>query len=187
MNTQVLGVGVSGTLPEHHPFQDLAKAGGVSTGQPELIPMLRRERKVRVIVEAAYRAIGAIQNEPDALRGCGFVLVTRYDGRPAIVVDEDTGGIISFGALPPSTVALSLVPHVAASCVLSVCCLQGPAVSIASRRGLFAAWRIAERWLAKSRGPVLVVESDLAMPDGIAGAGPATDYALAALIGHPTR
>ncbi|WP_394834233.1 hypothetical protein LVJ94_47820 [Pendulispora rubella] len=184
MTPRVLCVGMAGTLPEGSPFADLA-ARAVEGGEaPALSPMLRRERKVRILVEAVHRALGPIRHQPDALRRCGFVLATRWDGRPANLLDADTGRVVSFGDLSPSTVALSLVPHVAASCVLTLYKLRGPALSLASRDGLAAAWRIAQRWLVKARDPVLVVESELAMPS-TTGQEVAADYALAVLLSHP--
>jgi len=182
----VLGVGLAGALPAGSSYAGLAaQAAPAEEGDgPTLSPMLRRERKVRVIVEATHRALRAVRDRPGALRRCGFVLATRYDGRPANLLDPGGGGVVSFGDLSPSTVALSLVPHVAASCVLSLYRLQGPALSLASRDGLAAAWRIAERWMVRAPGPILLVESDLAMPSAT-GKGPAEDYALAVLVARP--
>lgn len=185
MTPVVLGVGLAGTLPDDSPYKRLAAQALESADGPELAPMLRRERKVRLIVQAAHHALARFRNRPDVLRRCGFVLATRWDGRPTNLLDAQTGGVVSFDTLSPSTVALSLVPHVAASCVLSRYKLQGPALSLASRDGLAAAWRIGERWQARTPGPVLLIESDLAMPRA-AGQEIAADYALAVLISDST-
>lgn len=187
MTASILCVGLAGTLPTDFAHRELAARGSVSGpagAAPPTSPLLRRERKVRIIIEAAHRALEAIREQPEVLRRCGFVLATRWDGRPANLIDTETGSVRSLGALPPSTVALSLVPHVAASCVASLYGIQGRALSLASHQGLAAAWRIAERWLARGPGPVLIMESDLAMPSE-AGGEIADDYALAVLLTHP--
>jgi hypothetical protein len=146
----------------------------------------RRERKLRVIVEAAQRALaGTMAARPEALRRCALVVVSRWDGRPANQVDPETKKIISFAEMSPTTIGFSFIPNMAASSVPHYLKVRGPSVNISSRDGIAAAWRIAERWLGRLADLALVIESELAWPHNVPTDLPVTsDYALAVLIGR---
>jgi hypothetical protein len=138
------------------------------------------------LVEAAHRALAStIAARPQALDRCALVIVTRWDGRPANLIDPDTNAVTSFGDMSPSSVGLQLIPHMAASCVPYLFNLRGPSVSLASREGLAAAWKIGERWLGRLADLVLLIESDLALPSCVPSDLPLLhDYAMAVLIGN---
>jgi hypothetical protein len=188
MSATILSVGLAGELPAGHAYAHLASHAADPTGIKPLVlsPTLKNERKVRVLVEAAHRALATTMSErPQAAERCAFVTVSRWDGQPTNLVDPLTNKVASFSEMSPSTVAFSFIPHMAASCVAHFFKLRGPAVSLGSREGLVAAWRVAERWLlGRSAELALVIESDLALPSGVPSElRVSSDYALAVLLG----
>jgi hypothetical protein len=187
----VVSVGLAGELPPGHAYADLAsRATDPATLEPfVLAPTMRNERKVRVLVEAAYRALaGTMSARPQALQRCAFVVVSRWDGQPTNLIDADTSKVASFAEMSPSTVAFSFIPHMAASCVPHFFKVRGPAVSLGSRQGLAAGWLVAERWLGRSAELALVIESDLALPSVVPSElRVPSDYALAVLLGSGGR
>jgi acyl carrier protein len=191
MSVDILAVGLAGELPPGHPHADLAARAADRPGLVPLVlpPALHRERKARVIVQAAHRALaGASGISSASLARCALVVVTRYDGQPTNKVDPDTNTIISFAEMAPTTVAFSFVSHMATSCVPHLLGVRGPAVTLAAREGLPAAWRIAERWLGRLADLALVIESDLALPAAVSAQPPVChDYALAVLIGKTEK
>jgi len=189
VTTRVLGVGLAGELPPNHAFRELAVRATVPEHfTPIALPMaLRRERKARVLVEAAERAFA---NSPSLsareLERCALVVVTRYDGQPTNKIDPANDRLVSFAEMAPTTVAFSFVSHMASSCVPSFFNLRGPAVTLGARVGLSAGLRVAERWIDEGAAPLaLVIESDLELPV-VVRAEPHVphDYALAVLISN---
>src|SRR5262249_47626471 len=130
------------------------------------------------------REAAAGDGAPGALGGSAFVLATSWDGRLGAAADADTGAVISFADLSPSTVALSLVPNVAASCVPLLLGLKGPAVTLATGEGLDAALDVAAGYLTRGAPAVLAQEFELAPPRPLylPGEEPAGDYALGLLV-----
>lgn len=187
MSATVLSVGLAGELPAGHPHAALAaRAADPAALEPLVLsPTLRRERKVRVLVEAAQRALAApLAARPGARDRCALVVVSRRDGRPASFVDRDTSALVSFADMEPSTVAYAFVPHMAASCIPHLFRLRGPSVSLGSREGLAAAWRVGERWLGRRADVALLIETELGLPSCVRSDPPVpSDYALAVLIG----
>jgi hypothetical protein len=188
VSARVLAVGLAGELPPWHAYRELA-ARAMDLPEPPPLALsstLRRERKVRVIVEAAHRALaGAPSPLPGSLERCALVVVTRHDGQPANKIDTETYTIVSFAEMAPTTIAFSFVSHMASSCVPGLLGVRGPAVTVGSREGLAAGIRIAERWLGRTAEMALVIESDLSLPAGVlAEPSVQRDYALAVLLAN---
>jgi hypothetical protein len=179
----VLGVGRTAGATNVYPEFPVVENGHQIC--PTRLPAVtRRERKVATIVEAATAALGPLAGEP--LQGrCGLVLATRWDGRLTTLVDETTSTLRSCVDLSPSTMALTLVPHVATACVPMVLGIAGPTMTIASRRGLSDAIDLAAGYLRHGVPLMLAQESELALPTHLrdAESGAAEDMSISLLLG----
>ena len=184
----ILGAGAVGHIPADHPYYNIVENQPEVSSKPMLPILLKRERKICLITEAANKALDPLKTEPGMLNECGFILTTRYDGRLSILTDETSNQLISFADLPPSSVALSLVPNVAASCVPILLGLHGPSLSIASNKGLAAAIDLAANYLQQGAKIMLAQEFDLALPAHLAeaGQGPAGDYSVGLILSLET-
>lgn len=180
----ILGVGAVGHIPESYPYYKMTLNRTEASSKLTLPVLLKRERKIRVITEAANYALDSIKTDPGLLSQCGFILTTQYDGRLGVMTEENSGQLISFADLSPSSVALSLVPNVAASCVPILMGLQGPSLSIASKKGLAAAIDLAALYLRQGAEIMLAQEYDLALPVNLREAGyePAGDFSVGLVL-----
>jgi hypothetical protein len=183
MKLFVLGIGRTAGAANLYPEYP-ATGNGFHTCADRLPAVMRRERKVATIVEAATTALWPVAGESLQSR-CGLVLATRWDGRLTTLVDEMTGTLRSCVDLSPSTMALTLVPHVATACVPMVLGIAGPTMTIASRRGLPDAIDLATGYLGRGIPLMLAQESDLALPTHLRGAesGAAEDMSISLLLG----
>lgn len=185
MRLLILGIGVAGHIPARHPYFTIARNPEETSSKLTLPTLLKRERKIRVIAEAANQALEPLRTSPGLVSKCGFILTTGYDGRLTIMTEENSGRLISFADLPPSSVALSLVPNLAASCIPILMGLQGLSLSIASKKGLPAAIDLAALYLEQGADLLLAQEFDLALPDNLRETGqePAQDFAIGLVLG----
>ena len=184
MKLLVVGAGLAGKLPPRHEYHCFGEQAESSV-EVRLPALLRNEQKIRVIMQAAAGALHTL-NLPSELRErTGCILTTRWDGRFPGMSNEENGAIISTAELPPSSVALSLVPHVAQSCIPRLLNLHGPSMTISARQGLRAALATAAMYLTRYDIPLILAEEfDLALPCNLREAGeePQESYALGLIV-----
>lgn len=186
MAPYVIGIGVVGKPPVDHPYYKMIEENRMDMNKPvDLPPMLEREKKVKILVEAAGAALTPLNNDKEILAECGVVTVTQWDGRFPILLQEGTAQLRSFSDVPPSSMTFTLVPHIAASCINLFYHLQGPSLSLSTKEGIQSAIDAAIVLLKRKAKNVLVVESDLALPDSVRNKEHHNeDYAIAFLLSN---
>jgi hypothetical protein len=192
MKLFVIGLGIAGQPPTDHAYAYLWQGKQLPSVAPTLpLPsLLKREHKIQLLARAAFPALEPLQQKPELLQQCGFIVTTRWDGRTETMFDPKSAQLLSFGDLPPSSVALSVVAHVAESCIPMVLKLQGPTLTLSSRHGLSAAIAIARTFFLTGQAPlILVQEFDLALPVNLRthDLQPQHDYAVSLLLSDTER
>jgi len=185
MKLFLLGVGVTGTLPSRHTYRYLKEYQSEVPASFQLPGLLRNEQKIQLITSAASAALAGLNAQQSLQSQCGCIVSTRWDGRFPTLTDERDGRLLSTADLPPSRVALTLVAHVAESCIPMLFNLQGPSCTISSKQGLQAALEIAALFLTTGRAPLMLAqEFDLALPVNLCQAGfePQASYALSVIV-----
>lgn len=190
----MIAAGTSGQPPAAHPILRLAPGAEAATpddlAKLALAPTLRRERKVLTIAGAAAAALRGYAGDRAALAGCGLVLATRWDGRLPLMLHEGTARLRSCRDLPPSTIALSLVPHVSAGLVAALLGLGSPSLSVGTGDPLGPALELAAVCLGSGSELMLLEDFELGAPAVLAGEDadvPTDDYAVACLLARPHR
>jgi hypothetical protein len=184
MKLLVVGAGLAGKLPSQHEYEYLCELAETSATVP-MPAMLRNELKIRTIMQAAAGALAPLNGHSELLEHGGCILTTRWDGRFPTMSSEENGAILSTTELSPSSVALSLVPHVAQSCIPRLLKLHGPSMTISSRQGLRAALTTAAMYLARYDIPLMLAEEfDLALPRNLRESGeePQESYAIGLIV-----
>ena len=185
MKLFLLGVGVAGVLPPQHEYRYLAEYRSEVPASFELSNTLKSEPKIQIVTSAASAALEVLKDQQPLKQQCGCIVTTRWDGRFPALTDESSGSLLSTADLPPSRVALTLVAHVAESCIPMLFNLQGPSCTISSTKGLRAALEVASLSLATGRAPVMLAqEFDLPLPANLRRAGlePQVGYALSVVV-----
>jgi len=185
MKLFILGVGLAGQLPTQHDYRFLTNAQAAVTPALCLPGMLRNEQKIQTLVRAAAIALEPLSKQTELTRQCGCVITTRWDGRFPTMTSEETGEVLSTAELSPSSVALSLVPHVAQSCIPMLLNILGPALTISSRHGLSEAIHVAGMDITCHGTPLLLDQAfDLSLPINLRqqGVEPMHHYALGVVI-----
>lgn len=189
MKLLVIGAGCAGKLPSRHEYQAFCEQAAASPAIP-MPALLRNELKIRTIMQAAAGALVPFKLQSALLERGGCILTTRWDGRFPTMSSEEDGTILSTAELSPSSVALSLVPHVAQSCIPRLLKLHGPSMTISSRLGLRAALTTAAMYLTRYDIPLMLAEEfDLALPRNLRedGIEPQESYALGLIVARESQ